>query len=135
MYQRSGLKRLTRLLARELPGGELAQLVVHQRQEQFSRRRIPLFDFRKDPSDVVHGVRPFMQVPAATRDYSDGRTERSALQPADAGLKQSASPLGSVCRLGLLLGAEVGQIGLAGTASNHVQMELNVAEDRGVQGV
>ena len=53
--QGRGLERLARLLLRQPLGGELAQLVVDQRQELLGRLRVALLDGREDAGDVVHG--------------------------------------------------------------------------------
>ena len=52
--QGRGLERLAGLLAGQLPRGQLAQLVVDQRQELSGGLRVALLDRREDVSDVVH---------------------------------------------------------------------------------
>ena len=56
--QGRGLERLARLLLRQPLGGELAQLVVDQRQELLGRLRVALLDGREDACDVVHRREP-----------------------------------------------------------------------------
>ena len=52
--QGRGLERLAGLLLRQLPGGQLAQLVVDQRQQLLGRAGLALLDGGQDPRDVVH---------------------------------------------------------------------------------
>ena len=52
--QGRGLERLAGLLLRQLLGGQLAQLVVDQRQELLGRLRVALLDGREDAGHVVH---------------------------------------------------------------------------------
>ena len=54
MDQGGGLERLAGLLLRQLLGGQLAQLVVDQRQELLGRLRVALLDGREDAGHVVH---------------------------------------------------------------------------------
>ena len=56
--QGGGLERLAGLLLRELLGGQLAELVVDQRQEFLGRLGIALLDGREDAGDVVHCSEP-----------------------------------------------------------------------------
>ena len=53
--QGGGLERLPGLLLRQPLGGQLAQLVVDQRQELLGGLGVALLDRREDASDVVHG--------------------------------------------------------------------------------
>ena len=46
MHQRRGLQRLTRFLLSQLGGGQLPQLLIHQRQELFGGTRVARFDLR-----------------------------------------------------------------------------------------
>src|SRR5262249_16785413 len=55
MAQGRRLQRLAGLLLRELLRGDLAQLVVHERQKLFRSARVPLFDRREDLRDFRHG--------------------------------------------------------------------------------
>ena len=52
--QGRGLERLAGLLLRQPLGGQLAQLVVDQRQELLGRLRVALLDGREDAGHVVH---------------------------------------------------------------------------------
>ncbi len=54
--QRRRLQRLTRRLVRQFRGRQLAQLVVHQRQQLLGRRRIAGFDLAQDFRDVAHNL-------------------------------------------------------------------------------
>ena len=56
--QGRGLEGLPGLLLRQPLGGELAQLVVDQRQEPLGRLGVALLDGREDAGHVVHGRRP-----------------------------------------------------------------------------
>ena len=53
MDQGRGLEGLARLLLSEPLGGQLAQLVVDQRQELLGRLGVALLDGREDAGDVV----------------------------------------------------------------------------------
>src|SRR5262249_21188977 len=52
--QGGGLERLSRLLVGQLLGGELAQLVVDQRQELLCGRGVALLDGGQDAGDFTH---------------------------------------------------------------------------------
>ena len=52
--QGRGLERLAGLLLGQLLGGQLAQLVVDQRQELLGRLRVALLDGREDAGHVLH---------------------------------------------------------------------------------
>ena len=52
--QGGGLERLAGLLLRQPLGGQLAQLVVDQRQELLGRLGVALLDRREDAGHVVH---------------------------------------------------------------------------------
>ena len=54
MDQGRGLERLAGLLLGQPLGGQLAQLVVDQRQELLGRLRVALLDGREDAGHVVH---------------------------------------------------------------------------------
>jgi hypothetical protein len=54
MHQRGGIQRLPWLLPGELLRGELAQLVVDQRQQLVGGVRIALVDGLEDAGDVGH---------------------------------------------------------------------------------
>jgi hypothetical protein len=58
LHQRRGLERLAGLLLGELPGRELAQLVVDQGQELLGRLAVALLDRREDAGHVIHGREP-----------------------------------------------------------------------------
>ena len=58
MDQGRGLERLARLLLGQPLGGQLAQLVVDQRQELLGRLGVALLDGREDAGDVVHREPP-----------------------------------------------------------------------------
>jgi hypothetical protein len=53
--QRRSVERLPRHFLREFRRGQLAQLVVDQRQELLGRVRVAGFDAGQDVSDFVHG--------------------------------------------------------------------------------
>ena len=55
MDQGGGLEGLARSLPRELLGGELAQLLVHSRQQLVDRPAIALLDGIQDLGDIVNG--------------------------------------------------------------------------------
>src|SRR5262249_33193884 len=55
MHQCGRLERLAWLLLRESLCGELAQLVVDQRQELFGGMAVPLLNGREDACDLAHG--------------------------------------------------------------------------------
>ena len=55
MNQRGGLKRLAGLLLSHLLGGQLAQLVIDQRQELLGGVRVALLDGGQDARDLTHG--------------------------------------------------------------------------------
>ena len=52
--QRGGVEGLARLFPIELLGRQLAQLVIHQRQELFGGLRIASFNLRQNAGDVGH---------------------------------------------------------------------------------
>jgi hypothetical protein len=54
MNQTGGLQRLPRFLLRQLLAGELAQLVIDQRQELLSGLKVALLDGGQDTGDVGH---------------------------------------------------------------------------------
>ena len=53
--QRGSVERLPRPLLRQLLGGELAQLLVDQRQELLGGVRVALFEVGQDAGHVIHG--------------------------------------------------------------------------------
>ena len=53
-----GLERLAGLLASELLGGQLTQLVINHRQEETGSCRHTLLHRRKDARNVVNGLEP-----------------------------------------------------------------------------
>lgn len=55
MHERGCLQRLPRFFKNESLGGQLAQLVVHERQKLFGCRGVASFDSRQDACDVPHG--------------------------------------------------------------------------------
>ena len=66
--QRRGLQRLPRPLLRQALGGQLAQLVIDQRQQLGSGVRVALLDGGQDARDVTHGGHrdgPGMEKPTA----------------------------------------------------------------------
>src|SRR5262249_39639213 len=65
--QRRGLERLAGLLLRQLPGGQLAQLVVDQRQELLGRLAVALPDRREEAGEVVPGRGPPTNAPGQPR--------------------------------------------------------------------
>ena len=84
--QGRGLERLAGLLLRQLLGGQLAQLVVDQRQELLGRLRVALLDGREDAGDVVHAGRcPGPSGRVATRTDAGATTLRLDSDEADRG--------------------------------------------------
>jgi hypothetical protein len=57
VHVRRGLEGLAELFLGQLGGCQLAQFLVHQRQQLLRRRRIARFDLRQDLGDVGHGGR------------------------------------------------------------------------------
>ena len=55
VHQGRGLQRLPRSFLRQLGGGQLSELVIHQRQQLLRRRWIAGFDLRQNAGDVGHG--------------------------------------------------------------------------------
>jgi hypothetical protein len=53
--ERGRLERLAGLFVGHSQGRELAQLIIHERQELFGSRRIALLDCRQDACNVPHG--------------------------------------------------------------------------------
>src|SRR5687768_14625635 len=60
MHKRCCLQCLPRLLVAKLCRSQLAQLVVHQRQELFGSTRVARFDSRQNLRDVSHRRRPWI---------------------------------------------------------------------------
>ena len=91
VHQGRGLERLAGLLPRQLPGGQLAQLVVDQGQELLGRLGVALLDGREDAGDVVHrrwppgtGVPQVAAHPRARRpDRPRGPDSRDMVHPSD----------------------------------------------------
>src|SRR5262245_27750418 len=54
VHQRRGLERLSRLLVRQLRGGQLPQFVIDERQELLGGLRIAGVDLREDACHVAH---------------------------------------------------------------------------------
>src|SRR6266446_1558683 len=63
--QRRGLERLTRRFVGHLRRRELAQLLIHQREQFVGGVGVALLDGRQDMSDVAHARRPTRFRPAA----------------------------------------------------------------------
>src|SRR5262245_53115944 len=78
MHQSRRLQRLPRLLVRELRGGQLSQLFIHQRQELLRRLRIALLNLRQNVGSVGHGnedSQPAAEMPENANDQASGRPQ------------------------------------------------------------
>ena len=82
VHQGGGLEGLAGLLLRELPRGELAELVVDQGQELLGRLRVAVLDGREDARDVVHRPWPLGTGVSRPRlDPEPRRSDRPAARP------------------------------------------------------
>ena len=75
MDQGRGLEGLARLLLGQPLGGQLAQLVVDQRQELLGGLRVAVLDGREDARDVVHRREP----PGTSHPAASARTRAPSL--------------------------------------------------------
>ena len=75
--QGRGLERLAGLLLGQPLGGQLAQLVVDQRQQLLGGLGVALLDGREDPGHFVHRRRP----PRSLRSRRGGGLPRSTVAP------------------------------------------------------